>query len=113
MVRDVIDATTACDYEAISMTPETLEALEALRVFMFQNLYLIPAIRSEFEKAQQLLADLFDHVMKHPDEFLDRRDDSEPLDRLTADFIAGMTDRYAINLYAKLFLPKRWVDMSV
>jgi dGTPase len=109
MVRDVIDATLARDYEAISMTPEALEALEALRKYMFENMYLIPEVRGEFEKAQKILTVLFEYVVAHPQEFLDTASE-EPVERLALDFIAGMTDRYALNLYAKLFLPRPWVS---
>ena len=56
-----------------------------------------------------MLVALFEHVMAHPGEFLDTTSD-EPADRLAIDFIAGMTDRYALNLYAKLFLPRPWVS---
>jgi dGTPase len=45
--------------------------------------------------------------MAHPDRFIEVND-SEPVERLAIDFIAGMTDRYAINLYEKLFLPRPW-----
>jgi len=109
MVRDVIEATLACDYDAIMMTPEALEALEALRKYMFENMYLIREVRGEFEKAQKILTALFEHVVAHPEEFLDSTSD-EPVERLAIDFIAGMTDRYALNLYSKLFLPKPWVS---
>ena len=107
MVRDVITATLASDYAAISMSPEILEALEELRRYMFENVYLTPTVRVEFEKAQKMLAALFEHIVARPDEYLDRSSD-EPLERLAIDFIAGMTDRYAMNLYAKLFLPTPW-----
>ena len=109
MVRDVIDATLANDYEAIMMTAEALEALEALRKYMFENMYLIHEVRGEFEKAQKILAALFEYVVAHPQEFLDTSSD-EPVERLAIDFVAGMTDRYALNLYSKLFLPKPWVS---
>jgi dGTPase len=109
MVRDVIDATQANDYEAIMMTAEALEALEALRKYMFENMYLIPEVRGEFEKAQKILTVLFEYVVAHPAEFLDLTSD-EPVERLALDFLAGMTDRYALNLYTKLFLPKPWVS---
>jgi len=109
MVRDVIDATLANDYEAIMMSAEALEALEALRKYMFENMYFIPAIRGEFEKAQKILTSLFEYVVAHPEEFLDLASE-EPVERLATDFIAGMTDRYALNLHAKLFLPKPWVS---
>jgi len=105
MVRDVINATLACDYDAIMMTPEVLQSLEELRTFMFQNLYLTPAVRSEFEKAQGVLTTLFQYVTSHPEEFFDGQSD-EPVEQLAIDFIAGMTDRYAINLYERLFVPR-------
>ena len=107
MVRDVIEATLACDYEAIRMSAEVLEALEALRTYMFENMYLIPTVRDEFVKAQRILTGLFEYVVGHPDEFLDMKS-TEPVERLAIDFIAGMTDRYALNLYARLYLPKPW-----
>ena len=108
MVRDVIDSTLACDYEQISMSAEVLNALEELRTYMFQNMYLTPTVRGEFVKAQRTLTALFEHVIVHPDEFLDLSR-GEPVERLAIDFIAGMTDRYAINLYERLFVPRAWV----
>ncbi len=107
MVRDVIKSTLACDYDAISMTPEIEQALDALRKYMFENMYLIPQVRGEFEKAQKILTALFEYVVAHPEQYLDVSSE-EPVERLAIDFIAGMTDRYALNLYAELFLPKRW-----
>jgi dGTPase len=109
MVRDVITATLACDYDAIMMTPEVLQALEELRRYMFENMYLIPEVRGEFEKAQRILTALFEYVVAHPQEFLDTNS-GEPVERLAIDFIAGMTDRYAISLYEKLFMPRPWVS---
>lgn len=108
MVRDVIEATLATAYDAITMTPPVYGALEELRAWMFENLYLIPQIRREFEKAQALLTALFEHVTSHAEEYLDVAS-GDPIDRLTLDFIAGMTDRYAINLYEKIFVPRPWL----
>jgi dGTPase len=85
-----------------------LAALEELRTYMFQNMYLTPTVRNEFVKAQRTLTALFEHVVENPDEFL-TRDSAEPVERLAIDFIAGMTDRYAINLYERLFVPRAWV----
>jgi dGTPase len=110
MVRDVISETLACDYEAIRMSPEVLEALEELRRYMFENMYLIPGVRGEFEKAQKILTALFEYVVAHPDAYLAVGGD-EPVERLAIDFIAGMTDRYALNLYAQLFLPRPWPNV--
>src|SRR5258708_3343029 len=69
MVRDVIESTLACDYESISMSAEALEALEELRTYMFQNMYLTPPARAEFVKAQRTLTALFEHVVAHPEAF--------------------------------------------
>src|SRR5712691_1219761 len=108
MVRDVIASTLACDYAAIMMSPEVLQALEELRTFMFQNMYLTPTVRNEFEKAQRILTTLFEYVTAHPEQFFGEKPE-EPIERLAIDFIAGMTDRYAINLYERLFVPRAWV----
>jgi dGTPase len=108
MVRDVIESTLVSEYTQISMSAEVLGALEELRTYMFQNMYLTPTVRGEFVKAQRTLTALFEHVVAHPEEFL-TVDGSEPVERLAIDFIAGMTDRYAINLYERLFVPRAWV----
>jgi len=108
MVRDCIDSTLAADYELIAMSPEVIGALEELRTYMFQNMYLTPTVRNEFVKAQRTLTALFEYVTTHPDEFFAAAGD-EPIERLAIDFIAGMTDRYAINLFNRLFVPKAWV----
>jgi len=108
MVRDVIESTLGSEYAQISMSAEVLEALEELRTYMFQNMYLTPTVRGEFVKAQRTLTALFEHVVANPDEFLSV-DSAEPVERLAIDFIAGMTDRYAINLYERLFVPRAWV----
>ncbi len=107
MVRDVIEQTIACRYESIIMSTEIYEALEELRTYMFENMYLIPKVRDEFNKAQKMLVMLFEHVTANPGDFLDMMS-TEPVERLAVDFIAGMTDRYAIALYEKLFVPKPW-----
>ena len=108
MVRDVIAQTLACDYEAVMMSADVLEALEELRRYMFDTMYFSDRVKREVEKAQQLITKLFEHVVAHPAEFLDPASD-EPVERLAVDFIAGMTDRYAINLYERLFVPRPYV----
>ena len=107
MVRDVIEQTTATRYESVTMSQEIYAALEELRTYMFENMYLIPKVRDEFNKAQKMLVMLFEHVTANPSEFLDLNS-GEPVERLAVDFIAGMTDRYAIALYEKIFVPKPW-----
>ncbi|HEX7192928.1 MAG TPA: deoxyguanosinetriphosphate triphosphohydrolase [Thermoanaerobaculia bacterium] len=108
MVRDVITSTLANGYEAITMSPDVLEALEELRRYMFEHMYFSDAVRRETVKAQQVLTALFEYVVAHPDEFLTSSED-DSVERLAVDFIAGMTDRYAMKLYTELFMPRPWV----
>ena len=108
MVRDVIAQTLACDYEAITMSADVLESLEELRRYMFDTMYFSERVKREVEKAQQLITKLFEYVVANPGEYLDAESD-EPVERLAVDFIAGMTDRYAINLYEQLFVPRPYV----
>jgi len=61
------------------------------------------------KKASDILSGLWEKVRERPEEFLDRRTiDKEGLDAATRDFLAGMTDRYAVRLFEQLFIPKPW-----
>jgi dGTPase len=71
-------------------------------------MYLTPSVRNEFLKAQRTLTALFEHVTANPEGFLSATS-GEPVERLAIDFIAGMTDRYALNLYERLFVPRAFV----
>ena len=65
---------------------------------------------AEFKKATGILGGLWEKVRERPLEFLDRRTiEEEGLDAAARDFLAGMTDRYAVRLYETLFIPKPWV----
>jgi dGTPase len=69
-------------------------------------------VHGEFHKATKILKDLYQYFMAHPDTFLKLIEREAPYDsfeRCVSDFLAGMTDRYAFNLYEKLFLPLPWV----
>jgi dGTPase len=64
---------------------------------------------AEFKKAYDILSGIWYTVRERPGEYLDARTiDTEGLDAATRDFIAGMTDRYAIRLFEQLFIPKPW-----
>ena len=66
---------------------------------------------AEFKKATGILGGLWEKVRERPDEFLDRRTiEEEGLDAAARDFLAGMTDRYAVRLFEQLFIPKPWVE---
>jgi dGTPase len=80
-----------------------------LRSFLFDAVYENTVATAEFRKATDILTGLWDKVRERPTEFLDRRTlDTEGLDAAVRDFLAGMTDRYAIRLFEQLFIPKPW-----
>jgi dGTPase len=78
---------------------------------LFENVYLADDVEADFEKASKLLKDLFEYFMSSPQDLTrcgGRRNPEDSLAVSAADFLAGMTDRFAINLYHKLFLPQPW-----
>ncbi len=109
MITAVVDASR--DRPAIIMTPEVQEATNELRQFLFDNVYLNRAAKSEESKAKALLIQLFEYYSKHPDklpEFYRRNIAEEGEARCAADFVSGMTDRYAIENFKELFVPEVW-----
>jgi dGTPase len=96
----------------IRMSDRILQATLGLRSFLFAAVYENDVATAEFKKAAGILGGLWDKVRETPGEFLDRRTiDNEGLDAAARDFLAGMTDRYAVNLYEQLFIPKPWVSL--
>ena len=106
MVKSVIKDTQNKDYEFISMEEEVLEALNELRDFLFENVYYSDRVMNEVKKSEKILNDLFDYFMEHPD--LIEKHYSDDIETVVVDYISGMTDRFALNLYQKIFLPKPW-----
>ena len=91
------------------MSDPILKAVMALRSFLFDTVYENSAATAEFRKASDILSGLWDKIRERPDDFLDRRTvDDEGLDAATRDFVAGMTDRYAVRLFEQLYIPKPW-----
>lgn len=110
MVSDVVRETLAGDSDEIRMSGEMLEATLTLRDFLFGAVYENEAATAEFAKAEGILGGLWAEVQRQPGHFLDGRTiEAEGLDVATQDFIAGMTDRYAVGLFEQLFIPKPWV----
>jgi len=112
MVTDVVMETLAGGVTEIRMSETMLQATVGLRSFLFEAVYENEVATAEFKKAAGILGGLWQKVQERAGEFLDRKTiDGEGLDAATRDFIAGMTDRYAINLYEQLFIPKPWVSL--
>lgn len=114
MVLDVVRSSKLEEKRQIRMSEETLSTLISLRDFLYETVYERAEIRSEFERAQRILSDLWSYFHTHADEFRERHwpkglPENEPLSRAIADFITGMTDRYAMRMYEECYLPRRWM----
>jgi dGTPase len=109
MTYDVI--VTSYGKRDITMSEDVLEATNALRKFMFENVYLAGPAKTEDRKAQGVLLALLEYFEKHP-ELLppehQRIAKVEGPKRGVADYVAGMTDRYALDTYASIFIPTVW-----
>ena len=105
LVLDMVETSAAVD--DIRMSDAVWNAMMELRSFLFERVYSAPAVTDEVAKATHLVDDLFDYYVAHTGEVpQEYRAISEGDDlRAVTDFIAGMTDRYAKNLYQRLFIP--------
>jgi len=109
LIRDIIAASLAADGADIRMSPEVAQAFQEYKDFMYDEIYLNPAVKREFYKSERIIEMLFEHLMRHPDvipSFYFQRHD--PAERVVADFISGMTDLYAIHMFETVFVPKRF-----
>ncbi len=106
MVKSTIKATVNADYRFVLIESDVLQALDELRDFLFERVYYSERVMEEVSKASKVLNDLFDYFMEHPDEIKKRF--SNDNETVVIDYISGMTDRFALNLYSQLFLPKPW-----
>jgi dGTPase len=88
----------------VQMDPPTLDAMNELREFMFDNVYLSPSQRVHTDKAVALLRRLVDYHLDNPSELPDSyRDTEADLTTQVVDYVAGMTDRYAVEMHDRLF----------
>ena len=110
MVKDVVTQTQKGSLTEIRMSPGVLDATLAMRAFLFEAVYENDIATAEFKKASGILGGLWEKVRERPRDFLDPLVlERDGVDAATRDFLAGMTDRYAITLYEQLFIPKPWI----
>ena len=95
----------------LGMEPEVAGAMDRLRTFMFQHVYTNPVAKGEESKAKDIIRRLFEYYSKHPDklpaDFIPQLD-FDGMERIVCDYIAGMTDKYAIYKYSEIFIPTAW-----
>jgi dGTPase len=109
MVTDLIETSRSGD--RIRMSPRVWDAMMALREYLFANVYFSERAKAEEPKAHRVVVMLFDHYLGHPEELPDEfrpAPGEEPVQRVI-DYVAGMTDRFAIREFERLFIPKKWL----
>ncbi|MCB2189650.1 MAG: deoxyguanosinetriphosphate triphosphohydrolase [Deltaproteobacteria bacterium] len=111
MVRDLIAETRARDLAQVTLSARVAEAMNLLREFLYQRVYDNPEVHGDFIKASKVIHELYEELI-HNDEIFVRCVGPLPpageRHRRTADYIAGMSDRFALNLYTEILLPKPW-----
>lgn len=109
LVLDILQTSSGKNH--VEMSGEISSEFEKLRQFLFDNLYHDSAAKAEEGKAEGVIERLYYHYLKHvselPPEFTKYIDEDGP-DRIAADYIACMTDRYAVRDYTRLFVPADW-----
>ena len=109
LVCDAIEASTG--ENKICLTPAVEQALAELRSFMFEHVYRNPVAKGQEAKAREMLKWLYDYYYNHPEAM---PEDFQPqlsfdgMERTVCDYIAGMTDKYAVDKYTELFIPAGW-----
>lgn len=114
MVNDIVMQTLKAGEGGLSLSEEVLSAMWDLREFLWERVYENETVHADFHKAAKILRELYQYFSEHPAYFLtliERQALYDSLERCIADFLAGMTDRYAFNLYEKLFLPLPWMTL--
>jgi len=108
LVTDLVDRSEGSP--EVGMSDEAFRALDTLRDFLFERVYLRDEARSEQDKAIAMVRSLFAHYLDHPEQVPEEYHRAPgDLPTRVADYIAGMTDRYALRVYEQLFLPQSWL----
>ena len=109
LVEDMIFATA--ETGKLGMHEKTAEAMEALRQFLFEAVYRNPVAKGEESKAEDIIKSLYGYYSAHPDKLPEDfrpQLDFDGMDRTVCDYIAGMTDKFAVYKYSELFIPTAW-----
>jgi dGTPase len=115
MMRDLIFSSRVEDGRLVLNTSDEMhEAMAQLRRFLYDNVYRSYKVHREFIKAKKILSELYSFYLENPSqlerelvhlEMQNLMKNGQPYERVVCDFIASMTDRYAMNLYSRLFFP--------
>lgn len=113
MVVDIVEQTMEGGLKRVLMSEEVLEALMGLRTYLYENVYTNKRLLSLHEKSKKVVKELYLYFCENEKVFRENfcktpARERETLERTVCDFIAGMSDLYALALYQKIFLPSRW-----
>lgn len=107
MVKDMVE--NSMNQDRIRQSKETEDTMHLFRQFMFQQVYLAPALIPDREKGAYVVKHLFSYFMEHPCQM----EEIAHINGLystqdVVDYVAGLTDNYAIDLFKRIFIPKMW-----
>jgi len=105
MVEDAVHSSLAVELEEITMSEPIYAAVLELRDFLYERVYFSPEAERKAEKVEMILKDLYRYVLEHPGDYVKPFPEGDPLEARVRDFIAGMTDQYALRLYEEFFSP--------
>ena len=109
LVTDIIRVSREAG--AICLSADVEKALKDLRSFMFERVYRNPIAKGEESKAKDMLCRMFDYYIAHPEaipEDFHPQLSFEGIERTVCDYIAGMTDNYAVDKFTEIFIPMGW-----
>ena len=112
MVKDLIFTTLEGSGLELKMHPPTYEALVALRDFLYDRVYDIHTVHQDFVRAKKIVRELYNRLLEDEtifEEQIGAIQSGTSKEQTVCDFIAGMTDRYALHLHERLFMPKPWM----
>lgn len=100
---------------AIIMSEEVEQAVFALRRFMFERVYTNKKAKGEESRAENMIIELYEYYLDNtkelPEEYIRMLcEGKEPKERIVCDYIAGMTDRYAIDMFREVKIPHIWLE---
>ncbi|MBQ6568752.1 MAG: deoxyguanosinetriphosphate triphosphohydrolase [Clostridia bacterium] len=101
--------------DEIAMMPDVYDVFNELHGFMFKSVYCNPAAKGEEGKAQELVQKLYFYYCDHPEKLTGEYKtvfENEGAERASVDFISSMSDRYAVNDYSDLFIPRSWGNLN-
>ncbi|MCI0471932.1 MAG: deoxyguanosinetriphosphate triphosphohydrolase [Candidatus Aminicenantes bacterium] len=105
IVLDVIDRCLKNNLESIAISTEIYQEIMALRDFLYERVYWVKESEAERKKIQAVILTIFNHINKEPGKFINSYPENDPVERRVIDFIAGMTDRYSLNLFNDITMP--------